>query len=134
MLRRSTSRTLAMAAGVLSAGIFITAASAQPFTEPAAEASTLAAATIDEVTLDKFVDAFLAVQKIQKDTIEGQKELQDQATIKARESEMQGRMGEAVQKSGLQIEEFNRISQLMLQDQDLRARISAKLQMKKPGG
>lgn len=123
-----------MTVGLLATGV--ATAQSMAGTEPAAEsAAPVTTSNIDEVKLDKFVDAFVAVQEIQKQAAEKQSASQDMEAAKARTAETQAKMSDAVRKSGLQVDEFNAIAQLMLQDTDLRARINAKMQQRnKLGG
>lgn len=116
----------------------LTAGGAVAQAQPAAQLeSGISAPTstvnIDETKLDKFVDAFVAVRDIQKEAMAKQSSTPDQDAAKALQAETQAKMSDAVEKSGLQIDEFNSIAQLMLQDTDLRARINAKLQQRLGG-
>jgi hypothetical protein len=99
--------------------------------EPATESSApIAAASLDETKLDKFVDAYVAVQGIQKEAMQKQSTATDQDAAKALTAETQAKMTDAVEKTGLHVDEFNSIAQLMVNDTDLRARVTAKLQQR----
>ena len=115
--------------GVLASSI--TFAQSPAAAEPATESSApIDAATLDETKLDKFVDAYVAVQGIQKEAVQKQSAATDQDAAKALTAETQAKMTDAVEKSGLHVDEFNSIAQLMANDTDLRARVAAKLQQR----
>lgn len=100
-------------------------------TEPATESTApIDAANLDETKLDKFVDAYVAVQGIQKEAVQKQSAASDQDAAKELAAETQAKMTDAVEKSGLHVDEFNSIAQLMVSDTDLRARVNAKLQQR----
>jgi hypothetical protein len=92
--------------------------------------STTTTANIDEAKLDKFVSAYSEVLQLQKEANEKQSTTADPAANQALANETQSKMTTAVQRSGLEIDEFNQIAQQMLKDEDLRSRIAAKLQMR----
>lgn len=94
--------------------------------EPA-ETSPSAAVTVDETKLDQFADAYVKIQTLRKDA-EKQPPSSDPAKAQQQQTELQGKMTEAVQASGLDVVDFNSIAQAMVADTDLRARIQAKVQ------
>lgn len=97
-------------------------------------AATSGSAKIDDAKLDQFADAYLAIQAIQKETAEKQAATKDPNAISSLTSEAQSKMSNAVVAAGLQVEEFNQISQLMLSDMELRNKVTAKVQARaKPG-
>ncbi len=119
--------------GVLASSI--TFAQSPAAAEPATESSApINAATLDETKLDKFVDAYVAVQGIQKEAVQKQSTATDQDAAKTLAAETQAKMTDAVEKSGLHVDEFNSIAQLMANDTDLRARVTAKLQQRTNAG
>jgi Domain of unknown function (DUF4168) len=103
--------------------------------EPAATATQPAsAASIDEAKLDKFVAAYSDVLQIQKEAAQKQSSIKEADAAKALADETQTKMLTAVKQSGLEVDEFNEISQLMLQDADLRSRVAAKMQVRDTSG
>ena len=125
--------SVAATSAVLIAGVALTfqtgIASAQD-TPPAASAETpkdalpdapASASTVDEVQINKFADAYVAVQSIQKDAAAQPSAAQDAKATEAL-------MVNAIKKTGLQVDEFNQIAQLMNTDLDLRNRIAGKVQ------
>lgn len=78
---------------------------------------------ISDATLEKFADAYMAVQEIQKEA--GQSA---SAASSSGSGDLQVKMKAAVEQTGLQVEEFNQIAQQLVSDLDLRARVAEKLQ------
>ena len=104
-------------------------------TEPA-PSSSATAGPIEDRKLDQFADAYLAVQTIQQKAatqLQTAKDPQQADKVKATaESDMIA----AVERSGLQVPEFNKIVERMASDTEVRSRVAAKLQERagsKPG-
>jgi hypothetical protein len=97
-------------------------------TEPAPSTTGTTAGPIEDKKLDQFADAYLAVQTIQQKAateLQTAKDPQQADKVKATaESDMIA----AVERSGLQVPEFNRIVERMASDTDVRSRVAAKLQ------
>ncbi len=75
---------------------------------------------VEEAHLDQFAEAFLAVQEIQ---VEASEELQgagDEAEAQDVQRRAQEDMVEAVLETGLSVEEYNQIAQLMNSDPEVR--------------
>jgi hypothetical protein len=101
-----------------------------------AGATDVTAGPIEDKKLDQFADAYLAVQTIQQKAatdLQGAKDPQQADKVKATaESDMIA----AVERSGLQVPEFNKIVERMASDTEVRSRVAAKLQERngsKPG-
>jgi Domain of unknown function (DUF4168) len=86
------------------------------------------AGPIEDKKLDQFADAYLAVQTIQQKAateLQTAKDPQQADKVKATaESDMIA----AVERSGLQVPEFNKIVERMASDTEVRSRVAAKLQ------
>ena len=98
-------------------------------TEPAPSSTTDATAgPIEDKKIEQFADAYLAVQTIQQKAavdLQSAKDPQQADKVKASaESDMIA----AVERSGLQVPEFNRIVERMASDTEVRSRVAAKLQ------
>lgn len=89
-----------------------------------------AAPAVDDKKLEQFADAYLAIQALQKEAATQQSATKDPNAAQQQQSELQGKMTDAVQKSGLQVNEFNQIAQAMVTDVDLRQRVIAKVQQR----
>lgn len=97
--------------------------------EPAPGSTTDATAgPIEDKKIEQFADAYLAVQTIQQKAatqLQSAKDPQQADKVKATaESDMIA----AVERSGLQVPEFNRIVERMASDTEVRSRVAAKLQ------
>ena len=98
-------------------------------TEPAPSSATGATAgPIEDKKIEQFADAYLAVQTIQQKAaaeLQSAKDPQQADKVKANaETDMIA----AVERSGLQVPEFNRIVERMASDTEVRSRVAAKLQ------
>jgi hypothetical protein len=97
-------------------------------TEPASGATGATAGPIEDEKIEQFADAYLAVQTIQQKAaseLQSAKDPQQADKVKATaESDMIA----AVERSGLQVPEFNRIVERMASDTEVRSRVAAKLQ------
>jgi len=83
---------------------------------------------IEDKKLDQFADAYLAVQTIQqKAATELQSAKDPQAADKVKAT-AETDMITAVERSGLQVPEFNKIVERMASDTEMRSRVAAKLQ------
>lgn len=95
-------------------------------TTPGATDAT--AGPIEDKKLDQFADAYIAVQTIQQKAateLQSAKDPQQADKVKATaESDMIA----AVERSGLQVPEFNKIVERMASDTEMRSRVAAKLQ------
>jgi Domain of unknown function (DUF4168) len=99
--------------------------------QPAAPAA--AAAPIAEAKIDKFADAYVAVQDIQSKAAQKLEGTTDPAQAQQVRSSAETEMIQAVKQTGLEVEEFNQIVQAMAQDADLRTRVTAKVQERTKG-
>jgi len=97
-----------------------------PTDEQAAPGAT--AGPIEDKKIEQFADAYMAVQTIQQKAaaeLQSAKDPQQADKVKATaESDMIA----AVERSGLQVPEFNRIVERMASDTEVRSRVAAKLQ------
>ena len=95
-------------------------------TEPAPSGAT--AGPIEDKKIEQFADAYLAVQTIQQKAaaeLQSAKDPQQADKVKA---SAETDMIAAVERSGLQVPEFNRIVERMASDTEVRSRVAAKLQ------
>jgi hypothetical protein len=91
------------------------------------------AATIEDAKIDKFADAFVAVQDIQSKASQKLESTTDPTQAQQVKSSAENEMIQAVKKTGLEVEEFNQIVQIMASDNDLRTRVAAKIQQRTKG-
>jgi hypothetical protein len=94
----------------------------------ATTATTAQSVTLDDQKIEKFADAYVAVQKIQTEAAgELDKNANDPAKQQEATAAVESQMIAAVERTGLKLEEFNGIVQTMTADADLRARVVAKI-------
>lgn len=90
-------------------------------------------ASIDQRKIEQFADAYVEVQTIQQQANAELETETDPAKADQVKTAAQSDMIAAVERSGLQIEEFNQIVASMVADTQLRSRVSAEVQ-KRVGG
>lgn len=95
--------------------------------------ATAAGEPIPEAKIEQFADAYLAVQTIQQKAAAELQTATEPAEADKVKTTAETDMIAAVERSGLQIEEFNQIVETMTADVDVRARVAAALQ-KRTGG
>ena len=86
------------------------------------------ATPVDQAKVEKFADAYVQVQTIQQKANADLQSATDPAAADQVKSTAQTDMIAAVERSGLQIEEFNEIVASMAADTELRSRVSAEVQ------
>jgi hypothetical protein len=89
-------------------------------------------ANLDQSTIEKFADAYVAVQSIQHKVASDLQKTSDPSEADKVKSSAQTDMIAAVERSGLQVEEFNQIVQSMAADNDIRSRVAAEVQKRTP--
>jgi len=130
LVKNSVATFALLALGATSAFTAVYAQSPADSTLPATSSTT----NIDEAKLDKFVSAYSEVLQLQKEANDKQTTTADPSANQSLAAETQAKMTSAVQRSGLEIDEFNQIAQQMLKDEDLRSRIAAKMQVRDATG
>jgi hypothetical protein len=103
-----------MAAAPFAAAPALTAAQ-----QPAPEQQQQAA-DVDDATLDQFAEAFLAVQEIQAEASEELQAASDEEAAREVQQKAQEEMVEAVLETGLSVEDYNMVAQLMNSDPQVR--------------
>jgi len=99
-------------------------------TAPGSEAPT---AQIDDTKVDQFANAYVEVQAIQAQAAQELNATTDAAKVTEVKANAEKQMIAAVERSGLQVEEFNRIADLMTTDVSLRSRVIDKVQKRSKG-
>ncbi|HEX7116507.1 MAG TPA: DUF4168 domain-containing protein [Steroidobacter sp.] len=89
------------------------------------------AGQIDEEKLDRFADAYIAVEEIQSDTQKALEAADDPREEYKLRADAEGKIIEAVERSGLKLEEFNRIAERMSQDRELRLKIADRVRQRR---
>ncbi|HSN70477.1 MAG TPA: DUF4168 domain-containing protein, partial [Steroidobacteraceae bacterium] len=97
-----------------------------PATEPGA--SSPATVEFDEITLDRFADAFVAVNSAHQEYSQKIAAESDPATVEDLKTQAHARMLQSVRDQGLEIDEFNRIALALQNDAALQQRIAERLE------
>jgi Domain of unknown function (DUF4168) len=100
---------------------------ATPQATPGASDSTTAGA-IDDKKIEQFANAYMAVQTIQQKAATELQGAKDPAAADKVKATAESDMIAAVERSGLQVPEFNKIVERMASDTEVRSRVAAKLQ------
>jgi hypothetical protein len=101
-----------------------------PTDEATAPAAT--ASNISDSKIEQFANAYTAVQTIQQKAASQLQTAKDPAAADKVKSEAESDMIAAVERSGLKVDEFNHIIESMTADANLRQRVAAKLEERKP--
>ena len=96
--------------------------------EPSAEAPP--AATVPDAKIDQFATAYVAVQSIQAQASQQLAATTDAKKADDLKANAESQMVKAVEKSGLQVDEFNQIASLMASDLTLRNKVLEKVQQR----
>ncbi|HEY0683349.1 MAG TPA: DUF4168 domain-containing protein [Steroidobacter sp.] len=108
--------------------------SMEPATPATPESNTAASANITDEKIEKFADAYVAVQTIQEKAASDLQTAKDPAQADGVKAKAESDMIAAVEKSGLNVDEFNQIVETMTANADVRERVAAKLQERQGGG
>jgi hypothetical protein len=100
--------------------------------EPATPA-TPATTSVSDAKIDQFATAYLAVQSIQSQASQQLAATTDTKKADDVKSNAETAMIQAVQKSGLQVDEFNQIASQMASDLTLRNKVLEKVQVRSRG-
>ena len=96
--------------------------------------SSAATTPVSDQKIEQFADAYVAVQTIQEKAASDLQTAKDPASADKVKQSAETDMIAAVQKSGLQVDEFNQIVETMTANADVRERVAAKLQERQGGG
>lgn len=109
---------------------------AMPPSDAVTESQANTAATagpIDDQKIEKFADAYLAVQTIQQKAATELQSAKDPAEADKVKANAESAMIAAVEQNGLKVDEFNQIVETMTADANVRSRVAAKLQERSGG-
>jgi hypothetical protein len=100
---------------------------------PVDEATAPATTTnISDKKIEQFADAYTAVQTIQQKAASELQTAKDPQAADKVKSEAESDMIAAVERTGLKVDEFNQIIESMTADANLRQRVAAKLEERRP--
>jgi len=127
MTIRKTALTIALAALFAAGGTAV----AQSYgggagQAPAPGETTPATAALTEQTVDTFVDAFVSVQEIREEFTERLHSASDEAEAQAMQQEAQEKMMQAVEESGMSVQEYNEVAMALQNDPELMQQVQEK--------
>lgn len=102
--------------------------SAAPAQDPLTQESAPAAKPVSEEKIGQFAEAYIQVETIQTQAAEQLSSATDAESANAVKVNTETEMIQAVERSGLQVEEFNEIVQAMNVDPQLRTRVLEKIE------
>lgn len=120
-------------AGLLIAAPSLHAQTPDESSPPATQPQTAPTEAIADAKVDQFAAAFVEVQKIQAAANQELGTATDDTQATAVKAKAEKKMIEAVEREGMQVEEFNRIADLITTDMALRARVAEKVQKRVKG-
>jgi Domain of unknown function (DUF4168) len=88
---------------------------------------------LDDKKIEQFADAYVKVQTIQKQASAELAAAQDTAAADSVKTKAESDMIAAVERSGLQVDEFNQIVETMASNVEVRNKVAAKLQERSGG-
>ncbi len=119
MTIRKTVSTLALAAMFAAGGSAFAQSGGGAGQAPVPGEKTPATAAMTEQTVDAFVDAFVAVQEIREDFAERLQSASDESEAQAMQQEAQAEMIQAVEQSGMSVQEYNDVAMALQNDPEL---------------
>ena len=124
----------ALASGLLIAsGAFAQTAAEQGPPVPESAAPQTPTVQIEEKKVDQFAAAFVAVQDIQAQAAQQLNRATDEQQATQVRVDAEKQMIAAVEREGLQVEEFNRIADLLNTDLALRSKVVEKVEKRRKG-
>lgn len=134
-MRHPTIRAAIIASGILlvSPAAFSQSATEQGPPAPATAEPQTPTVQIDEKKVDQFAAAFVAVQDIQAQATQQLSSTTDETQATQVKASAEKQMIAAVEREGLQVEEFNRIADLLSTDLALRSKVVEKVEKRRKG-
>src|SRR5690606_5482060 len=88
-------------------------------------------APLADEKIDQFADAYLAIEEIHAQAAAELEHATDSKSANEVKANAESRIIEAVERSGLRLEEFNQIAELMTIDMELRAKIADRVEKRR---
>lgn len=88
-------------------------------------------APLEDKKIDQFADAYLAIEEIHAKAAADLERTADAESANQVKADAESRIIEAVERSGLRLEEFNQIAELMAVDVGLRAKIADRVEKRR---
>lgn len=90
-----------------------------------------AAAPLEDKKLDQYADAFLDIEQIQVEASAQLDKAENEAAAVAIKEKAEGAIIEAIERSGLKLDEFNQITEVAALDNDVRRRIADRVEKRR---
>ncbi|MFO8003146.1 DUF4168 domain-containing protein [Thioalkalivibrio sp.] len=127
MTIRKTALTIALAALFAAGGsAFAQSSGGGAGQAPMPGETTPQTAALTDETVDTFVDAFVAVQEIREDFTERLQSASDESEAQAMQQEAQEKMMQAVEASGMSVQEYNEVAIALQSDPELMQQVQEK--------
>ena len=98
---------------------------------PSATPVPPAAAPLEDKKLDQYADAFLDIEQIQVEASAQLDKAENEAAALAIKEKAEGAIIEAIERSGLKLDEFNQITEVAALDTDVRRRIADRVEKRR---
>lgn len=130
----TSSYFLAVIAGLLSGVIGSSVVAQVPEEQvppPAATPVPPEAAPLEDRKLDQYADAYLQIEEIEKQASAQLQEAKEPAAAVAIKEKAEGAIIEAIERSGLKLDEFNQITEVASLDEGVRLKIVDRVQKRR---
>lgn len=127
------SRVLVLA-GIVAIGLGSMAGAQVPNEEvppPSATPVPPEVAPLQDNKLDQYADAFLDIEQIEVKASAELEKAEDAVTAVAIKEKAEGAIIEAIERSGLKLDEFNQITEVAAHDEDVRRRITDRVEKRR---
>lgn len=121
-------------AGILAAGSGSMAIAQVPneaVPPPSATPPPPEAAPLEDKKLDQYADAFLGIEKIQVEAAAELDKAENAAAAMAIKEKAEGAIIDAIERSGLKLDEFNQITEVAALDDTVRRRIADRVEKRR---
>ncbi|WP_129647807.1 DUF4168 domain-containing protein [Peristeroidobacter agariperforans] len=128
-----TSSVLLLAASLVAGSGSMAVAQPPNEEEPPPSATPVppAAAPLEDKKLDQYADAFLDIEQIQVEASAQLDKAENEAAAVAIKEKAEGAIIEAIERSGLKLDEFNQITEVAAFDNDVRRRIADRVEKRR---
>lgn len=126
-----TSSLILAAILVAGSGAAVAQVPNQEVPPPSATPVPPAAAPLEDKKLDQYADAFLGIEQIQVEASAQLDKAENEAAAVAIKEKAEGAIIEAIERSGLKLDEFNQITEVAAVDNDVRRRIADRVEKRR---
>jgi hypothetical protein len=124
---RKSTALFAAGACIAAFGVFAQVPADKPAPPGAVAPLPADAAPLEQAKIDRFADAYIVIEEIHTQAVADLDKARNPEEASEIRANAEGRIIEAVEQSGLELNEFNRIVELMSVDRGLRQRIASEV-------